>query len=284
LNVQQSLVLGIIQGLTEYIPVSSTAHLILAQIFFSTGLTPAHPHTFDTVIQFGTVVPVLIYFRRDWLRMLRAAMTILANRRVGQDDPYERLVPYVLLGSIPAGILGLVLEKHIEKLADPSNDVAKLYIGGALVVVGILMYWVDKTGVKSRGIESLALPDALFIGFAQAAALFPGVSRSGATITAGLFTGLSREAAARFSFLLMTPIMLAATGYKLVKMLRGSETMAPGELEGMLLATVVAAISGYAAIAFLLGWLRTRSMGTFAFYRILLGALTIGMYFLQRSA
>lgn len=279
MNVQQSLVLGVVQGLTEFIPVSSTAHLILAHSF-STGLTPSHPHTYDTFIQLGTVLPVLLYFWRDWLRLLQAAGRILRHRRVGKDRE-ERMVVYLLVGSVPGGLAGLLLESRIERLADPGNRVAYLLIGIALIGVGLLMYAAERAGRRTRTIEHLRGPDAVLIGIAQACALFPGVSRSGATITAGLLAGFTREAAARFSFLLMTPIMLAATGYKGLKMLRGVEPMTGGEWAGMLLATVVAGVTGYFAIAFLLSWLRTRSLGIFALYRLLAGGFALCLYFLQ---
>lgn len=271
--------LGVIQGLTEFIPVSSTAHLILAQSF-STGLTPTHAHTFDTFIQLGTVIPVLIYFWRDWLRLLVAAGRILRQRRVGKDQD-ERMVMYLVLGSLPAGILGLLLEKHIEKFADPSNKTAYLFIGLALIIVGGVMYFAERTGSKTRTLEHLRGADALAIGLAQAMALFPGVSRSGATMTAGLFAGFTREAAARYSFMLMTPIMLAATGYKFLKVITGKEPMDNSEIGSMLLAAVVAGITGYIAIAFLLNWLRTRSLGFFAVYRLLAGGFAICLYLFQ---
>jgi undecaprenyl-diphosphatase len=195
------------------------------------------------------------------------------------------MVKYLVLGSIPAGVAGLLLEDKIERLADPGRfPAAFLFIGGALIVVGVIMWWAEGIGRKSRGIEHLGMPDAWLMGCAQALALWPGVSRSGATITAGLFAGLTREAAARFSFLLMAPIMLAATGYKLVKLLRGTEQLTSGEWGGMLLATAVAAVTGYLAIAWLLRWLRTRTLAFFAIYRIALGAFVIGLYFIQRGS
>jgi undecaprenyl-diphosphatase len=283
LDVRQSLVLGLIQGLTEFIPVSSTAHLILAPEV----LGIAHPraeiaHTYDTFIQIGTVIPVLLYFWRDWLKLLRALGRVVMKRRV-TTDPDERMVQYLILGSIPAGVAGLAFEDQIEKFASPQEYApAYLLIGLALIVVGLLMWWAEATSRKTRNIEHVRLPDAWLVGFAQALALFPGVSRSGSTITAGLLAGLTREAAARFSFLLMTPIMLAATGYKAIKVLRGTEPVSGGEWGGMLLAAAVAAITGYFAIAFLLKWLRTRSLWGFAVYRMLVGAFALGLYFLQQ--
>lgn len=281
MNVPQSLVLGVIQGLTEFIPVSSTAHLILApELFPISRPRPEIEHTYDTIIQLGTVLPVLLYFWRDWLNVLRAMGRIVRTGRI--NDPEERLVKYLVLGSLPAGIAGLLLEKKIEKFSNPQQfPPAFLLIGVALIVVGLVMWWAESSSRKSRTIEHVRMPDAWLIGVAQALALFPGVSRSGSTITAGLFAGLTREAAARFSFLLMTPIMLAATGYKALKLLKGTETVTAGEWQSILLATVVAAITGYFAIAFLLNWLRSRSLAFFSMWRIAAGVFAIGLFFMQ---
>jgi undecaprenyl-diphosphatase len=282
LDVRQSLVLGIIQGLTEFLPVSSTAHLILAPEILNVAPPRADiAHTYDTFIQIGTVLPVLVYFWRDWLAMLGAALRLVRNRPKGDLD--ERLVKYLILGSIPAGVAGLLLEDEIKILANPREfPPALLCIGGALIVVGLIMWWAESVSRKSRDIEHVRVPDVVLMGIGQAMALWPGVSRSGATITAGLFAGLTREAAARFSFLLMAPIMFAATGYKLYKLLDGKEHLSGGEWGGMLLAAAIAAVTGYLAIAFLLKWLRTRSLGVFAVYRIVLGAFVIGLYFVQK--
>jgi undecaprenyl-diphosphatase len=284
LDLRQSLVLGVVQGLTEFIPVSSTAHLIIAPELFGIHVRGEIAHTYDTFIQLGTVIPVLLYFWREWLALLRASGRILIHRRVG-DDPEERLVVYLLLGSVPAGLLGLLLEKRVEQLADPAFAPRFLLIGLSLIVVGVLMWWIERVSKKTRSLEHLSAPDALFVGAAQALALFPGVSRSGSTITAGLMAGFTREAAARFSFLLMTPIMLAATGYKFLKMLRGSgdAALTPDEWTSMIVATVVAGISGYLAIVWLLSWLRSKPLAPFAFYRVALGAFLIGLYLYQSS-
>lgn len=281
-QIAQSVVLGVIQGLTEFLPVSSTAHLILApQLLPVAELRGEIAHTYDTIIQIGTVLPVLLYFRADWLRMIQAAVRIVQQRKVSSDLD-ERLVKYLILGSIPAGVIGLLFEDKIEILAQPNEfRGAYLCIGLALILVGLLMGWAEAIGRKTRTLEHLGMPDAWFVGFAQAMALFPGVSRSGSTMTAGLLAGLTREAAARFSFLLMTPIMFAATGYKAVKLLKGSTPLLPGELQGMILASIVAAFTGYVAIAFLLSWLRTRTLSFFIAYRILIGLFSIGMYFMQ---
>ncbi len=281
----QALAMGIIQGLTEFIPVSSTAHLIIAPQFLPINKPDeAIAHAYDTIIQSGTLFAALAFFWRDWARILAAIRRIIANRGIDSKDLDERMVRYLFLGSLPAGILGLLLEKKVDALADPDhNHWAWLVIATGLIGMGIVMALIDYTSRKVRDIENLKTPDAVLIGFAQALALFPGVSRSGSTITAGLLTGLTREAAARFSFLLMTPIMIAATGYKLFKLLRH-----PGDVGdawgSMILATIVAGITGYLVIGLLLGWLRSRSLMFFVCWRLAVGALCLGMFFVQRPS
>jgi undecaprenyl-diphosphatase len=284
LDILQSLVLGVTQGLTEFIPVSSTAHLILVPEFGINRPRPAIADIYDTFIQLGTVFPVLIFFWRDWLELLRAAVRIVRSRKIG-DDLHERMVKYLVIGTIPAGLAGLALKDFIHQVNDPDHfKPAFLIIGIGLIGMGLVMWWVDHTARKTRSIEKLRTPDAVLMGIAQACALFPGVSRSGATITAGLLAGLTREAAARFSFLMMTPIMLLATGYQGVKALKGEHPLTADEWSGLLLATVVAGITGYFAIAFLLNWLRTRSVTVFAIWRIALGAFSLGLFFVRLQA
>ncbi|MBI3911245.1 MAG: undecaprenyl-diphosphate phosphatase [Armatimonadetes bacterium] len=281
LSVPQSLALGVIQGLTEFIPVSSTAHLLIAPHLFDLP-EPTHPHAFDTIIQAGTLLPVLLYFRRDWLRMLRALGRVVGRRRATRD-PDERLALFLLFGTLPALVVGLLVERWIEGLADLNHHpLGMLVIGVALLGFGLVMLWVDRRARRTRVAEHMVAADAWFIGFGQALAVIPGVSRSGATITAGLMTGLTREDAARFSFLLYAPVMAAASGWKLLKLLRAPEALPTAEWIGMAVATVAAAIVGYACIAFLLRYLRHRSLDLFVFWRALVGALLIGMFFAQR--
>lgn len=282
MDVPQSLVLGAIQGLTEFIPISSTAHLILApHVLPIEAPREEIAHTYDTIIQIGTVIPVLIYFRREWAQYLRALLRWVLGRGEA-DDPDIKMVQFLLLGSIPAVIAGLAFNDAVESLADPNNRYALLCIGVMMIVVGVLMWLAELLGRRVRTLERAGRLDALLIGLAQAIALIPGTSRSGATITAGLALGFQREAAARFSFLLMTPIMLAATGYKMAKLiLEPGGRMNSGEWTGLALATVIAALTGYAAIVFLLGWLRTRSMGVFCLYRFIVGAFCLGLFFVQ---
>jgi undecaprenyl-diphosphatase len=281
-DLTQALVLGAIQGLTEFIPISSTAHLILAPLFFGIP-PPRHAHSFDTIIQVGTLLPVLLYFRRDWAALFRAFLQILRQRHVGRDQD-QRMVSFVIIGSIPAAFAGLLLDKHVEKLAQTDKSpIGYLVIGISLAVVGLLMWYVDTMSRKVRTEENLVGADAWFVGIAQAIAIIPGVSRSGATMTAGLVTGLTREAAARFSFYLSMPALAGATAYKLIKLGLDPDPMSQGEWMGMAVATVVAAVVGYICIAWLMAWLKRRSLALFAYYRLGLGAFLIIFYFLQRQ-
>lgn len=277
MDIWSSIILGIIQGLTEFIPVSSTAHLILANQLLPLS-QPTDLHAFDTIIQAGTLLPLLIYFRADWAALLGGLLRVLKNRKVSRDA-HERLAVLVAIGSIPAFVLGALLNKPIEALADVSeHPIGLVVIGGALVGVGVLMGWVDALARKKRTEEQLTEVDAVVVGVAQALALIPGVSRSGATITAGLLTGLTREAAARFSFLLSAPVLAGAVAFKLLKLAKAHEKMPGSEWVALGLGMVAAAVVGYASIAFLLRYLKQHSLAVFAWYRVVLGLFVIGLY------
>lgn len=274
MNVQQSLLLGLIQGLTEFIPISSTAHLILAPQFVP---MPQPSHSFDVALHAGTLLAVLLYFWRDWITLACGLLRTAIEGRVGHE-PYRRMGLLVLLSCIPAGIAGVLFNDRIERLAQPQEyPIGLLVIGASLVIVGLLMWWADAYSRKSRPETSIGGFDALFIGLAQAVAILPGVSRSGATITAGLITGLTREAAARFSFLLIAPVIAGAVLLKGVMLLKTG--IPPGEQAPLAVGLTAAAVSGYLCIRFLLGYLRRASLGLFVGYRLLLGSFLIALYF-----
>jgi undecaprenyl-diphosphatase len=274
LNIQQSLLLGLIQGLTEFIPISSTAHLILAPQFMQ---MPQPSHTFDVALHAGTLAAVLVYFWRDWTLLLRGLARTVVEGRVG-NDPHRRMGLLVLLACIPAAVAGVLLDNKVEHLSQPHEyPISLLVIGGATLVMGLLMGWADAYSRKSRAEKSIRGFDAGFIGLAQALAIIPGVSRSGATITAGLVTGLTREAAARFSFLMVTPVIAGAVLLKGVKLLHTG--LAPADRMPFLVGILTAAISGYLCIRFLLRYLRKGSLGIFVGYRVLLGTFLIALYF-----
>jgi len=275
-------VLGALQGLTEFLPVSSTAHLLLAPELLGIPLPadPAQRHAFVTIIQVGTLLPALLYFWRDWWAMLRAALRLAIHRQV--KEPADRLVLHLIYATIPAVVAGVLVEKFVEGLADVEHrPTGKLVVGLALVGFGLVMWWVDRRASRHRTTDHMVAADAWFVGCAQALALIPGVSRSGATITAGLVAGFTREDAARFSFLLYAPVMAGATGWKLLKLARDPAALPAAEWMRMGIATLAAAVVGYLCIAFLLRWLRTRSLDLFVFWRALVGVLLLGMYFLQ---
>lgn len=260
----EAIILGIAQGLTEFLPVSSTGHLRIIPAFFGWEDPGA---MFTAVIQLGTMVAVVIYFWRDLLRIIAAWWGSLRDpsRRRELD---ARMGWYVILATIPIGVAGLAFKDQIE------SGARNLYlIGTVLIVLGLILAVADRVGRRTRGIEAVTTRDAMWVGLAQALALVPGTSRSGATITAGLFLGLNREAAARFSFLLSIPAVVLSGLFGLTDLV-GDDS---ADLGSLLVATVVAFVFGYISIAFLLRWLANHTMTIFVVYRVVLGAVVIGL-------
>jgi undecaprenyl-diphosphatase len=264
-SVLEAIVLGIVQGLTEFLPISSTAHLRIVPAFAGWEDPGA---AFTAVTQLGTMAAVLLYFRADLWRITRAWARSLRDRSARRELD-ARLGWYILLGTIPIGVFGLAFKDQIE------TGARDLYlIGVALIVLGMVLLVAEKVGTRERSIEQLTTRDGVALGFAQALALIPGVSRSGATITAGLFLGLDRPSAARFSFLLSVPAVVLSGLLELGSIASGEE----GEHVGagaLVIATFLAFVSGYAAIAFLLRFLATHSTVVFVVYRVALGTLVL---------
>ncbi len=269
--VLQAALIGILQGLTEFIPVSSSAHLELAPWIAgwpTNGLLGSL--SFDVFLHLGTLVALLGYFGREWLRLLGAALASIRDRRIGSDP--ERRLAWLLIGAtIPAALIGFVGENLINDVLHADNDGVRLAIASFLVLGAAALWLADRLGSRRREIDALDAPSALAIGLSQALALLPGISRSGATISAGLALGLTRESAARFSFLLATPITLGAGLYGSRHLFEVSHT----GTEWLAIATgfVAAAASGLLAIGFLLSWLRHRSVTVFSVYRVLFAGL-----------
>jgi undecaprenyl-diphosphatase len=269
----QAALIGLLQGLTEFIPISSSAHLELAPWLFgweADGLIGSL--AFDVFLHLGTLVALLASFARDWVRYLAALVASLRERRIGAD-PDRRIAWLLVLATIPAAVIGFALESVIEEAFHGDSDATRLAIAGFLVVGATALWLADRLGNRSRELGDIGAATALTIGVSQALALLPGISRSGATISAGLAFGLTREAAARFSFLLATPITLGAGVYGSRRLLTevhtGTEWLAIG------VGFIVAAISGMLAIGFLLSWLRSRSVTIFSAYRVVLAALVV---------
>jgi undecaprenyl-diphosphatase len=262
----QAALVGLLQGLTEFIPISSSAHLELAPWIAgwqTDGLIGSL--AFDVFLHLGTLVALLIYFARDWIRYIGAWVASVRERRVG-EDPDRRIAWLLIIATIPAAIIGFALEGFIEETFHGDNDGARLAIAAFLVVGAAVLWLADRFGGHRREMADLTASTALTIGVSQALALLPGISRSGATITAGRALGLTREAAARFSFLLATPITFGAGLYGSRRLL--TETHTGNEWLAIGVGFVVAALSGLLAIGFLLAWLRRRSLTIFSLYRV----------------
>jgi undecaprenyl-diphosphatase len=271
LDILQAAVLGAVQGLTEFLPVSSSAHLILVRAFFGfdaerLGLA------FDVACHVGTLVAVLAFFRDDLAAMIRSAPRATSRAAAGP----ARMVQLVVLGTVPVLLLGLPLSRLEDRLRDPWVAAAMLALGGALFLVA------EWAGTRSRAAQAMTGGEALGIGLAQAAALVPGVSRSGATITLGLFFGLTRDSAARFSFLLGVPAILAAAAHEGLKVAKSG--MDAAEVQLFAVGMVVSAVVGYATIKFLLGYLARHSLAVFAWYRFALAASVVAWWVLTRGS
>lgn len=262
----QALVLAIVQGLTEFLPVSSTAHLVL----FPWLLGWKDPGlTFDVALHAGTLVAVLLYFWRYWLDMLRVILGVgqPKNPSLGEN---RRLFWFLVLATVPAGAAGWRFEHAAdEQLRSPT------IIGIALIVVGLCMWAGERLGSRQHDLGRVSLLDSLWVGVAQAFAVIPGVSRSGVTMTAGLFRGMTRETAARFSFLLSTPII---TGAVLKKGFEIRHEGLPPEMRlPFLLGVIVSGLVGYFVIAVLIRYLERRTYRIFVIYRLALGVVVLAL-------
>jgi len=265
LDLFQAIVLGLVQGLTEFLPISSSGHLRIVPAFAGWDDPGA---AFTAVIQLGTMAAVVLYFRADLIRIARAWTASLRDpsRRAELDS---RLGWYLILGTVPIVIFGVAFSHQIE------NGARDLYlIGTMLILLGLVLLVAEKVSRRERDLSTITRRDAIVVGFAQALALIPGVSRSGATITAGLFLGMDRVSAARFSFLLSIPAVVLSGVYELRDVVDGSAQGAVG-LGPTAVATLFAFISGYLSIAFLLRFLTTHTTGVFVAYRVVLGAAVL---------
>jgi undecaprenyl-diphosphatase len=260
----EAIVLGIVQGLTEFLPISSTAHLRIVPAFAGWDDPGA---AFTAVVQLGTMAAVLLYFRHELWRIARALL-------VGLRRPEERrtldfrLGVYIIIGTIPIGIFGLIFKDQIETGA---RDLT--LIGCTLIVLGLLLLAAEKAGSHTRTLDSFTARDGIIVGLAQACALVPGVSRSGATLTGAMFLGFKRVDAARYSFLLSVPAVVLSGLFELRHIGEGNGAAAAPTA----IATLAAFIVGYASIAFLLRWLGSHSTAIFVAYRVALGTLVLAL-------
>ncbi len=268
----QAIVMGIVQGLTEFLPISSSGHLILAPYLLSWHDPFITSLAFSVVLHMGTLAALLVYFWRDWVRLVPAGLAAIRDRSF-RGDPDRRLAWLILVTMPPAIVAGVLLNDFFEEQVRQPVLVALM-----LVIGGAILWSADRLGRKAEGMEHLGFGGAFAIGCAQAIALVPGISRSGISISAGLALGLTREAAARFSFLMAAPVIAGAGAWEIRKLLTG-EAGVPVEPGPLVVGFLAAALSGLVAVAGLLRYLRGHPMTVFVAYRLLLAAAVV-IYFL----
>ncbi len=261
MTVFYAILMGILQGATEFLPISSSGHLALAHAFF--GAEEAEL-AFDVALHLGTLLAILVYFREDFFLMGKSLVSY--NDKSEDMSRMRSMVGYICLATIPGVLAGLFLGDFSE-----AHMRAPAIVATVLGLVGLLLLWGEKAGSHDRHFSSITMKDALIIGLAQAMAIMPGVSRSGITMTAGLFRGLNRQAVAKFSFLLSAPIIFGAGVYKLPEIV--AQSSAGGNTVIYLSGFLSAALSGYLVIALLLRYIRTRSFEIFAYYRLVLAGI-----------
>ena len=276
MSVLEAIILGIVQGLTEFLPISSTGHLTLAGKFMNL-ISEDHPEqwtAFIAVIQLGTMLAVLVYFWKDLINIIRDFVhdNILKPVKYSEQKINSKLGWLIIIGTIPVVVIGLTFKDAIEGALTKNLYV----ISGSLIVLALILALAEKVAKFRKDVDNITIFDSIIIGIAQAISLIPGSSRSGTTITAGLFVGLKREAAARFSFLLSVPAVLASGALQLYEALKFiDQSMAVN----IIVATIVSGISGYIAIDFLLKYLRKNSTFIFIYYRIALGIFILILLF-----
>jgi undecaprenyl-diphosphatase len=267
-TVVQALIMGVVQGLTEFLPVSSSGHLIVVPFFAGWDDAFINSLAFSVMLHLGTLVALLVYFRTDWVRLVPAGLAALRDRSLRGDD--DRKLAWLLVAStIPAAILGLVFGDLIE---DSFRSVGLVAV--TLVLGGLILLVADRFGAKSRAIEDITFPIAIGIGAAQALALIPGISRSGISISAGRMVGMDRESAARFAFLMATPITAGAGLFEARKLLAGESGLQFATLP-LVVGMVASLLSGLVAIHFMLSFLRRQSLDIFVWYRFALAAIVL---------
>jgi undecaprenyl-diphosphatase len=267
-TVIQALIMGIVQGLTEFLPVSSSGHLIIVPFLFGWHDPFIDSLAFSVMLHIGTLLALFIYFWADWVRLIPAGLAALRDRSL-RNDPDRRLAWLLLAATVPAAIVGFLFNDVIE------SNVREVGLVALTLVVGAGILWLaDRRGARSKGVVDVSFPLAVGIGAAQALALVPGISRSGISMSAARFAGLDREAAARFSFLMATPVTAGAAIFELRKLVTG-EAGVDVSIAPLIVGMVAAFLSGMLAIGVLLRYVRTRSLNVFVWYRLVLAAVVL---------
>ena len=264
----QALVMGIVQGLTEFLPVSSSGHLIIVPFLFGWTDPFITSVAFSVMLHVGTLLALLIYFRAEWFRLVPAGLAAIRDRTLA-GDPDRRLAWLLVAATIPAALAGFLLNDFLEKTVREPGLVAVMLIVGA-----VILWLADRWGGLTKGVGDVTFPLAFGIGAAQALALIPGISRSGVSIAAGRFAGLAREPAARFSFLMATPVIAGAAIFEARKLATGDAGVTV-ELVPLLVGMIASFATGVLAIRFMLRYLQTRSLTVFVVYRLVVAAVVI---------
>jgi undecaprenyl-diphosphatase len=265
-SIVQAFVMGIVQGLTEFLPVSSSAHLIIVPWLFGWDDAFITSLAFSVMLHLGTLIALLIYFRGDWVRLIPAGFAAVRDRSFAGDAD-RKLAWLLLAATVPAAIVGALFSDIFETQVRHVGIVALTLVAG-----GVILWVADHVGARTKDVDDVTFRVAVGIGAAQAIALVPGISRSGISISAARFAGLDREAAARFAFLMATPITAGAILFEARKLVTGEAGVAV-ETVPLIVGLVASLVSGIIAIRFMLGYLRTRSLDIFVVYRVILAAI-----------
>lgn len=259
MTVFQAIILGLVQGVTELLPISSSAHLNLIPWMFNWNV----PESFDVALHFGTLLSIVLFFYKDWIRLVKSGYKYVVKSEKSNEG---KMFWYIVFATIPGGVIGFLLDHAVgDKLAN-----MPILIAVMLIVMGVILYLVDKNCLANTEYENMSFKQTFLIGLSQSLAFVPGVSRSGITMTAGRFMGVSREGAARYSFMLSTPIVLGATLYKFKDFVFDLP---------FVVGVVVSAISGLLVIKFLLSYLKNGDFKVFAIYRVVIGLIVIAIYY-----
>lgn len=269
MTILQATILGIVQGLTELLPISSSAHLFLIPWIFNWDI----PESFDVALHFGTLLAIGIFFFKDWIELIKGGFNQLVKKKKTTEG---KMFWYIVLATIPGGIIGFILDKYAESILTKP-----IIIAIALIIMGIILYIVDKKCKSETEYKNMTLKQTFLIGLSQSLAFIPGVSRSGITMTTGRLMGVKRESAAKYSFMLSAPIVLAATIFKIKDFI---EFFLVAEVTGIIafaMGVIMSFIVGIFVIKFLLDYLKKGSFKGFAIYRVIVGIIVIGIYFIR---
>lgn len=268
MTVFQAIIFGAVQGVTEFLPISSTAHLILLPWFLG---WPDPGLSFDVALHLGTLVALLIYFRKDWIALIGSSVNLLRGRT---SNPNARMALFIIVSTIPGALAGVLFEHQVETALRSPKIIAL-----TLSLMALVLVVAELKGRRKKNLEQITWSDAITVGLAQAFALVPGVSRSGSTITAGLFVGMTRETAARFSFYLSAPIIAGAVAKKMLDIFKIGLTA--DQMPPFIIGIVSAGVVGYLSIAFLLRYLQTHNTFLFVYYRIALAIVVFLAFWLR---